>query len=62
MIVAVAAVAVAIVTLAQWVYPVKATPAPELNDRWRAWAREIRERAKSAPPSAKPVPSIPTVP
>ncbi len=57
-------VSYAIVTVAQWVYPVKASPTPELNDRWRRWANEIRQHEKDSPTTAPPTPGsgVPALP
>lgn len=53
LIVAVAVVAYAVISVAQWKYPVKSSPTPELNDRWRRWAEEIRRHEKEAAASER---------
>ena len=62
LIVVVAGASYAIGTAAQWAYPVKASPTPELNDRWRRLGEAIRQHPNTTPMPLRPGTGVPVVP
>lgn len=59
LIVVVAAIGFAIITAAQWAYPVRTTPEPEMNDRWRKWGEDMRAKLKTEAKAGTSAPALP---